>query len=95
MNSRYEVVVKIRTPTGYADTGIFSLGTDLDFARSTFNSFKGNTDDSHDAAIRLCLMEKIGQTSQKQLRSMGCRLSEYVENSKTIAREVFKLLNLK
>ena len=95
MNSKYEVLVKIRTPTGYADSGIFSLGTDLDFAWSTFHSFKGDTDDSHDAAIRLCLVEKIGQRSQRQLTSVGCRLNEYAENAKVIARDVFKLLNLK
>lgn len=79
---------------GLTDVGSFSLGTNLDFALTTFDSFKGEANDEHDALIRLCLLEKNGKLPPKQLKSIGCILNEFSENSKVIARDVFKFLNL-
>lgn len=94
MNSAYEIVIEIMTPEGFREVGLFSLGTDMDFALSTFDSLKGRADDSLDAAIRLCLVEKNDKTVIRQLKSIGCILNEFSENVKVIARDVFKLLNL-
>lgn len=94
MNPTYEIVIKIKTSEGFADAGCFSLGTDSDFALATFDSLKGESNDAGDAAIRLCLMEKYGKSSIKQLKSIGCILNEFAHNSKVIVRDVFKFLNL-
>ena len=94
MKPIYEIVVKTRTSDGLVDVGSFSLGTNLDFALTTFDSLKGESNDTNDAAIRLCLIEKSGKASPKQLKSIGCILNEFAHNSKVIIRDVFKLLNL-
>lgn len=94
MKPCYEITMKIRTTTGLADIGLFSLGTDLDFALTVFDSFKGERNDNHNAIIHLCLVEKSGKLPPKELKSIGCILNEFAENSKIIARDVFKFLNL-
>lgn len=94
MNPTYEIVVKITTPNGLTDVGVYSLGANLDFALSIFNSLKGEYDDNDDAIIRLCLIEKNGKIPPKQLISVGCILDEFAANSRIIIRDVFKLRNL-
>ena len=94
MKPTYEIVIKIRTQDGITDAGYFSLGTNLEFALSTFGSLKGESNDTHDAAICLCLIEKNGKASPRQLKNIGCILNELADNCKIIARDVFKLLNL-
>jgi hypothetical protein len=94
MNPTYQIAIKIRTPEGLADAGYFSLGTDLDFALSTFDSLKGEFNDTNDADIRICLIEKSAKAPSKQLKSIGCILNEFADNSKVIVRDIFKLLNL-
>lgn len=94
MNPSYEIVIKIRTPIGLTDIGSYTLGTNLEFALSTFDSLKGESNDNHDAIIRLCLVEKNEKSAPKLLKSTGCILNEYAHNSKVIVRDVFKLLNL-
>jgi len=94
MNPVYEIIVKMRTPDGFIDVVFFSLGTNPDLALSTFNSLRGDPNDNHDAIIRLCLVEKSEKTAPKQLKSIGCILNAFAENSKIIARDVFKFNNL-
>lgn len=94
MNTSYEIVVKIRTPIGLIDVGSYLLGKDLEFALSAFDNLKGESNDNHDAIIRLFLIEKNEKASPKQLKSIGCILDEFAENSKFIARDVFKFLSL-
>ena len=94
MNTSYEITIKIRTPDGVTDIGSFSLGTDLDFALSTFSNLKGKNNDSDNAVICLCLVEKSEKASPRQLNSIGCILNEYAENTKIIARDIFKFLSL-
>lgn len=94
MNPTYEITIKIRTPVGLTDVGSFSLGTNMEFALSTFDGLKGESNDIHDAAIRLCLVEKSGKTSLRELKNIGCILNEFAANSKIIVRDVFKFYNL-
>jgi hypothetical protein len=94
MNPVYEITISIKTPAGLTQIGSLSLGAGKQFALSTFDSLKGETGDTQDAPIRLCLVEKTGQTSARQLKCIGCILNEYAANAKLIVRDVFKVHNL-
>ena len=50
---------------------------------------KGESNDNHDAIIRVCLIEKKEKASPKQLKSIGCIPDEFAENSKFIVRDIF------
>lgn len=93
MSPTYEITVKIKTPDGFKDIGSFTLGTDLKLALSTFDSLKAESNGT-DTAIRLCLMEKNGETSCKQIRNIGCILKDFAANSMIILRDAFKFYSL-
>lgn len=93
MKSRYDIAISIKTPEGMIKVGGFLIGNDAEFANTTFDSLKGNSEIDEHCLLRIDLVNKGGDY-ETFLKSISCSLDEYTENSKIITRDVFKYFTL-
>jgi hypothetical protein len=93
MESRYYILLNLKTPTGFTTYGQFALGDDRQLADELFNQLQGNRDVDHHTLLHIDMMETVNQLPQK-IKTIGCTLDELAHNTKIIAREIFKLKNL-
>ncbi len=94
METTYYIIVDIATAQGLTEVGSFQLGSDLDFAATTFDNLKGVPGDADNSIIRMSLIEIGTDSIPKTLKSIGCILNQCAENCKIIVRDVFKLYSL-
>ncbi len=76
------------------EIGSFFLGTDPEFALITFDDLSGDDHVTEDTIIRIDLIKKEDNFLPITLKCLGCTLSQYAENCKTIARNLFKYFAL-
>ncbi len=93
MEPRYEIVVNIRVPEGYAEAGRFTLAGDQEAAIDLFAQLTGEDAPTSSAAIRFDLLE-ITDTLSTVLKTRYAILCEASENCKIILRETFRILTL-
>ena len=93
MDSRYYILLSIKTLTGFDTYGEYYLGNDHHIADDLFSQLKGNRTITTNALLHLDLMETTNGLPLK-IKTISCTLDELAYNTKLIAREVFKLKNL-
>jgi len=93
MEPRYEIVVNIRVPEGYIETGRFTLTGNYEAAVDLFAQLNGEENPTNPAAIRFDLLE-IRDTLSIVLQTRFAILSEASENCRIILRESFRVLAL-
>lgn len=93
MNSRYYLLLSLKTPTGYDAYGQYFLGNDSQVANQLFNQLQGSRQPQGNVLLYIDMMETVNELPQK-IKTIGCTLDELAHNTKIIAREIFKLKNL-
>jgi hypothetical protein len=93
MESRYYILLSLKTPTGFTTYGQYWLGDHRQLADELFNQLQGSREVTDDTLLHIDMMETINQLPQK-IKTIGCTLDELAHNTKIIAREIFKLKNL-
>jgi hypothetical protein len=94
METMYHIVVDVTTTRGLTEVGSFQLGSDLEFATTTFDALKGIQNGADDSIIRMSLIEIGIDSIPNTIKSIGCTLNQCAENCKIIVRDVFKLNSL-
>jgi hypothetical protein len=87
-------MLSVKTRTGYECFGEYYLGTDPGYAFEIFSGLKGNERPREQAALHFDFMEIEGDLPAK-VKTISCTLDEFIANCKSIAKEVFRLNNLK
>ncbi|GAB2971060.1 hypothetical protein GCM10027049_00690 [Mucilaginibacter puniceus] len=91
--SRYAILLSLKTPTGFITYGQYYLGDDRQFADDVFNQLQGSREITPHTLLHIDMMETVDELPQK-IKTIGCTLDELAHNIKLIAREIFKLKNL-
>lgn len=90
----YRIVINMRIPQGYVETGHLLIGEDGIDALELFNSLEGVRGTATNALLRLDLVAR-SESIDTIIDTLGCNLGQLSENIKVIAKETFRLLNLK
>jgi len=93
MQSPFYLLFSLKTTDGYKAYGEFELGTDRDFAYRLFDELQGNPDLDNHCHFHIDLIETVEMLPEK-IRSKCCKLDELGDNVRTIARAVFRQINL-
>ena len=93
MDSRYYILLSLKTLIGFDTYGEYFLGDDHQTADDLFNQLKGSREITTNALLHMDLMETTDVLPLK-IKTISCTLDELAYNTKLIAREVFKLKNL-
>ncbi len=93
MNSRYYILLSLKTPTGFDTYGQYFLGDHRQIAEELFNQLEGSRENVHGALLHIDMMETVDELPVK-IKTIGCTLDQLAHNTKLIAREIFKLKNL-
>ena len=92
MDSRYYILLSLKTLTGFDTYGEYFLGNDRQTADDLYNQLKGSREITN-GLLHLDLMETTNGLPLK-IKTISCTLDELAYNTKLIAREIFKLKNL-
>ncbi|TMI65931.1 MAG: hypothetical protein E6H07_08505 [Bacteroidetes bacterium] len=90
----FYVVLNIRTAEGFENFGKFNLGNDREAAVNVFRQFKGSAIMDDNSMLTIDFMETINELPVN-VQIMACTLDELADNCKIIAKETFKIFNLK
>lgn len=90
----FYVVLSIRTSDGFESFGKFNLGNKRKAAADVFRQLKGTPIVDEKTVLTIDLVETINELPLN-VHILGCTLEELAHNCKIIAKETFKLLNLK
>ena len=93
MESRYSILLSLKTPTGFITYGQYFLGNDWQVADELFNQLQGSSQIDGHILLHIDMMETVNELPQK-IKTIGCTLDELAHNIKIIAREVFRIKNL-
>lgn len=91
-DTSYEIVLNVKIPAGWHTFGYFQVGHDKQQALNTFNSLFGLAD-NQEAALRIELLEHE-PAGVLLIAQKGCSLDELGENTRIMARDIFKHLSL-
>ncbi|MHB1179005.1 MAG: hypothetical protein ACYCZO_11830 [Daejeonella sp.] len=94
MKTQFYILLSLKTSTGFVDYGQYFFGDDREAAYSLFDQLKGQRTFSDSALLHIDLMETVDQLPVK-IKTVACTLEELGCNCKLIAREIFRLKNLK
>ena len=92
--SNFYILISIKTGQGFESFGKFNLGNNRKEAKAIFRQLKGNSDVDEATMLTMELMETVNELPLNLLM-LGCTLKELSENCKIIARETFRIHNLK
>jgi hypothetical protein len=90
----FYVLVSIKTCDGFENFGKFNMGNNRDAAAEVFHQFKGNANVNEETVLTIELMETVNELPLN-LNILACTLEELAYNIRIIAKETFKLHNLK
>ena len=90
----FYVLVSLKTCDGFENFGRFNLGNDRKAAAQVFRQFKGSPDVNEKTVLTIELMETVNALPLN-LNILACTLEELSYNTRVIAKETFKLHNLK
>jgi len=93
METQFYLLLSLQTTKGFTDYGQFFLGNDREAAEELFGTLKGRNPKTADCILHIDLLETVEGLPEK-IKSICCTLDELGENTKLIAKEVFRLKNL-
>ena len=92
--NNFYVLLSLRTGEGFESFGKFNLGNKRKVALNVFKQLQGSPAVDDHTMLTVELMETVNELPLN-LNILGCTLDELAYNCKIIARETFKLHNLK
>ena len=93
-SNTFYVLASIRTEDGFESFGKFNLGNSRKAAAAVFSQLKGNAEVDRKTMLTIELMQTVNDLPVN-LHILGCTLDELAYNCRIIAKETFKLHNLK
>ena len=93
METKFYILLSLKTIKGFVDYGQYFFGNDRDAAYELFDQMKGSETPDGTALLHIDLMETVNELPVKS-KSLCCTLEELGTNCKLIARETFRLKNL-
>ncbi len=90
----FYVLLSIRTGDGFESFGKFNLGNKRKAAADVFRQLKGDSRVDEKTMLTVDFVETV-KGLPVNLQLLGCTLEEVAHNCKILAKETFKLLNLK
>ena len=90
----FYVLLSIRTGDGFESFGKFNLGNKRKAAADVFRHLKGDSRVDEKTMLTIDFVETV-KGLPVNLQILGCSLEDLTHNCKIIAKETFKLLNLK
>lgn len=94
METQFYILLSLKTPHGFVNYGQYFFGDKRGDAQTLFEQLKGTTTPADNTILHIDLMETVDELPVK-IKTIGCSLDELCENSKLIAREMFRLNNLR
>jgi hypothetical protein len=94
MKTLFYILLSLKTPDGFETYGQYSFGDEWQAAYDLFGQLKGSDKLPDQAVFHIDLMETIDELPVK-IKAISCTLDELGWNSRLIAREIFRLKNLK
>jgi len=94
MKTQYYILFSLNTPQGFVAYGKYSLGNERDVAYELFRKLSGDENLREGALLHIDLMETVDELPVK-IKTLCCTLEELGANCKLIAREIFRIKNLK
>jgi hypothetical protein len=94
METQFYLLLSLKTPQGFVHYGQYFLGNDRFAAMDLFEQMDGSRVPPDGTLLHIDLMETVEELPVT-IRTIGCTLDELCANSKLIAREMFRLTNLK
>jgi hypothetical protein len=88
----YEIAINVKVPGGWQPFGYFQVGYDKVQAETTFDRLQG-TPESNDTALRLELFAHT-RGDALLIAQKGCTLDQLAQNTKIVAKDVFKYFSL-
>ena len=90
----FYVLLSIRTGDGFESFGKFNLGNKRKAAADVFRQLKGDSRVDEKTMLTIDFVETV-KGLPVNLQLLGCTLEDVAHNCKILAKETFKLLNLK
>jgi hypothetical protein len=94
MKTQFDIVLSLKTPQGFVDYGQYFIGNDREAAYSLFHQLKGSSSITDRAVLHFDLVETENELPVS-VKTLCCTIEELGWNCKQIAREVFRLKNIK
>ena len=94
MKTQFYILLSLKTLQGFVDYGQYFFGNDREAAHELFRQLKGSGTIKDICALHIDLMETVEELPV-QMKTICCTLKELGDNCKLIAREIFRLKNLK
>jgi hypothetical protein len=94
MKTQFYIVLSLKTPQGFVNYGEYLIGNQRDAAGMLFDQLKGNSALEERAVLHIDLIETENEVPVN-IKSKSCTLEQLGWNCKQIAREIFRLRNIK
>jgi hypothetical protein len=94
MKTQFDIVLSLKTPQGFVEYGQYFIGNDREAACLLFEKLRGSRSITDHAVLHFDLLETENELPVS-IKSLCCTLDELGWNCKQIAREVFRLRNIK
>jgi len=93
MKTQFYILLSLATPRGFENYGHYDFGHDRDAADKLFGQLQGSEALTPKAKLHIDLMETVNNLPVR-IKTICCTLDQLAENSKLIAREIFRQKNL-
>lgn len=93
METRFYILLSLKTSQGFCDYGQYFFGNDRQGAYELFRQLKGSEIIKDNCLLHIDLMETVDEIPVK-IKTICCNLDELACNCKLIAKEIFRLKNL-
>jgi hypothetical protein len=90
----FYVLLSIKTGDGFESFGKFNLGNKRKAAADIFRQLKGDSRVDEKTMLTIDFVETV-KGLPVNLQILGCTLEDVAHNCKILAKETFKLINLK
>lgn len=94
METQFYILLSFKTPVGFDTYGQYFFGDERIAAYNLFDRLEGSKDLAENRPLHIDLMETVDDLPVK-IKSICCTLDELAANTKLIAKEIFRLKNLK
>lgn len=94
METQFYILLSLKTPEGYENYGQIFFGNDREGAYHLFGQLQGKEEIVAHRPLHIDLMETVDSLPVR-IRTVCCTLDDLACNTKLIAREIFRLKNLK
>ena len=93
METKFYILLSVKTSRGFEIYGQYFLGDDRETANALFAGFEGSADMEDPLLLHIDLMETTGELPAK-INTICCTLDELSYNVKMISKEIFRTKNL-